>query len=185
MKKYINLINHLSKALVGNYKKIINEKDNELQKIYIEQKDKQNILVDQISAILSKNTTTVTISGKITDYETKKPISNVAISITDRFGSGFSFDVNTDSTGKYFCQIPKEVNKGRALIKINHSGYRPIDFNAASDIDRTLNFELINSISDATISGMITDKTSKKPIPDVVLKISDRFGNGFSYTCSC
>lgn len=85
---------------------------------------------------------TVRIGGTITDQVSKQPIPDVNVSISDRFGGGILCNPISDEKGRYFCEIPAGVNRGRVFIRINQSGYHAVEYNAWSEANRTINFRL-------------------------------------------
>jgi predicted HTH domain antitoxin len=130
---------HVSdKGLINEYKKNLDE----LQRVYTSQKEQNEKRIDVVTSISSSPESDVTLSGTIVDEENQQPLTNVVVNISDRFGNALWCKPRTDKNGFYSCQIPKEGNQGRAIIRITHNGYKPVEYNAWVGSNRTIDFSL-------------------------------------------
>jgi DNA repair exonuclease SbcCD ATPase subunit len=131
-----------AKRAIDSLKGALERSLSELSEIYASQRTESEFVREEFAQGIERPDSAITIDGTIRDKESGKPISDVIVSITDRFGVGFSYQRTTDQRGRYSCRIPQNVNQGRILITINQSGYQPVEYNAWSGTDRTIDFAL-------------------------------------------
>ena len=106
-----------------------------------------------------------TLSGTITDSDSKKPIKNVTINFTDLKKS-----TTTDQNGNYSFQDLKE---GKYFIEISRNNYSSLSLNVEVKKDSIANFELQQSakeISEIVVTA-VTRASELKKIPVVIKSV--------------
>jgi outer membrane murein-binding lipoprotein Lpp len=141
IKKYKFREKH-TKNLIDTLAQAFRNKAEELETTYRQQKKLAETSRDDLDRRVRAPKSDVTLAGTILDRITKQPIPGVDVKILDDLGIALSYCPPTDENGSYSTLIPVNVNKGKAVIKLYHTGYQSLVFNAWVGTNRMLNFDL-------------------------------------------
>ncbi|MCL2323288.1 MAG: carboxypeptidase-like regulatory domain-containing protein, partial [Oscillospiraceae bacterium] len=113
----------------------------------------------------------VNVGGIVTDKDTKLPISNATVTLTDKDGN--TLTANTNSIGIYTIN---NVPTGDYTTKVTANGYDDLTGNlTVKDNPTTYNAELNRTM--VNVGGLVTDKNTGLPIPNATVTLTDKDGN--------
>ncbi|MCL2322588.1 MAG: carboxypeptidase regulatory-like domain-containing protein, partial [Oscillospiraceae bacterium] len=115
--------------------------------------------------------TMVNVGGIVTDKDTKLPIPNATVTLTDKDGN--TLTANTNSLGIYTIN---NVPTGDYTTKVTADGYGDLTGTlTVKDNPTTYNAELSHSV--VNVGGLVTDKDTKLPISNATVTLTDKDGN--------
>lgn len=118
--------------------------------------------------------------GQVVDIETKEPLPNSTVVITDKGGKPVT-TLTTDGSGRYNTVLPFGTNY---QLKVTQEGYLektgvvslyPNDYPAG--VERNFELQKIKPKTTACIKGYVIEEASKDKIPGATVKVLDSEGN--------
>ncbi len=116
----------------------------------------------------------VSITGVVTDKNTKLPILGATVSIT---ANGQTFTATTDASGAYTIS---NIQTGNYTTKVTATGYTDLTGSLNVVDNTTYNAELNRKI--VTITGVVTDKNTNAPISNATVVLNDKEGHTYTGT---
>jgi len=118
--------------------------------------------------------------GQVVDIETKEPLPNSTVDITDKTGNPMT-TLTTDGSGRFETVLPFGTNY---QLKVTQEGYLektgvvslyPNDYPAG--VERNFELQKIKPKTTACIKGYVIQEGTTNKIPDATVKVLDNEGN--------
>ncbi|MDV7187061.1 carboxypeptidase regulatory-like domain-containing protein [Lutibacter sp. TH_r2] len=111
-----------------------------------------------------------TITGVITDVETKQPVANTQVKLFE--GASEVNTTTTDTSGKYSFTVNCELTYTLNTESENYNtASKALTTSNKRDASNKLNFELSSKVCNQEVTGIIRDKLTKKPLAKTTISL--------------